>query len=833
MLSWRITPSHRATPTPAGGSPTFLAHRWARVTLVLFGICLLQGFLYGPSLIGRRVLLPLELLTVPGVYLPTTTIVPSDAPFDPTRIDLVLQFEPERRFAAEEVAARRWPRWLPYEYGGVPMRFTMLSPLFALKASTPSPLVLAWAQLLTALIAGAGIYVFSRRALGLGFWPAAIAAWCYPLSGTFVLWQGFPVADTLCWFPWLLVAMGEALRGRTWGVAAVAAVTALLLLGGQLDVAALALLACGAAALLGGGRLMARERRWGAGVMPIARVGLGFALGAMLAAPYVLPFLEYTREGQRIAERAAGHREERPPVGWGALPLVVWPDRDGQSRHGSLFIGSINQAESPAAGSVGVVAALLLAPLGWASRRHRWANILCTVAIVSGIAWAAHLPGAVAIMRWPGLNLLSFNRLVFVTGFALSVQAAIGFEVLLSDGWRRPRWFLAPAALAAGFACVTLLRSQHPTEAIATKLGQEIAQHRPVMWVTTEADVAQVQAWYRRSAAKLCVLSAVALAGWLCLGATRLSPRIIAPVLGVVTLAEGVSFAWHRSAQMPPSLYYPRSAGPAPRKSSAPRLMGFFCLPANIAPMLGFSDVRGYDPVEPARMVELLRRASDPRSAVLPYAIAQSLTPAVFSTAGQIRVPPILDLLGVEYIAFRGERIPGFTPDFAVGEYWGAINRQALPRAFVPRKVEVEPEAETRLTKLALRSFDPRAVAYVEEPVGLNGETTGAVAVLADRPTEVRLSATLNTAGLVVLVDRWDPGWRAYVNGSRSQIVRTDHALRGVVAPGGSSTVEFRYEPVSFAWGTALAAAAGITLALLAMIAGGNRGAATLTPTSV
>ena len=51
--------------------------------------------------------------------------------------------------------------------------------------------VLAWMQLLLALTAGFGAYVFFRKVLRVSFWPAAIAAWCYPLTATYIVWQGF------------------------------------------------------------------------------------------------------------------------------------------------------------------------------------------------------------------------------------------------------------------------------------------------------------------------------------------------------------------------------------------------------------------------------------------------------------------------------------------------------------------------------------------------------------------------------------------------------------------------------------------------------------------
>jgi uncharacterized membrane protein YfhO len=63
-----------------------------------------------------------------------------------------------------------------------------------------------------------------------------------------------------------------------------------------------------------------------------------------------------------------------------------------------------------------------------------------------------------------------------------------------------------------------------------------------------------------------------------------------------------------------------------------------------------------------------------------------------------------------------------------------------------------------------------------------------------------------------VLEDHWDPGWHAYLDGKRVPILRTNHALRGVVVPAGVAILEFRYQPASFASGLRLAAGAALVL---------------------
>ena len=140
------------------------------------------------------------------------------------------------------------------------------------------------------------------------------------------------------------------------------------------------------------------------------------------------------------------------------------------------------------------------------------------------------------------------------------------------------------------------------------------------------------------------------------------------------------------------------------------------------------------------------------------------------------------------------------------------MNSNALPRTFIPRRVETVAEDKARLAKLAAEDFDPREVAYVESPVNLPGPCQGTVGIVEEIPTRIIVSVRMETPGLVVLADLWDKGWQASLNGRRVPILRTNHAIRGVVVPAGSGTIEFRYAPASFAWGIRLAGLAALVL---------------------
>jgi hypothetical protein len=205
--------------------------KWARLTrisIVLAGIVFGQAVLYWPSLLGRRVLLPLDILAKPLVYLPQT---PESATLETKNrflSDMIFVDEPARRFAVSEFHAGRLPMWAPYLFAGAPFVWPKFSPFYAIRCGTESPVILAWAQLLVALVAGMGAYLFFRRVPAVGFWPATICAWCYPLTGFFILWQGYAVTAAVCWLPWVLLAVATTVRRASrWGPLGVSVVPAL------------------------------------------------------------------------------------------------------------------------------------------------------------------------------------------------------------------------------------------------------------------------------------------------------------------------------------------------------------------------------------------------------------------------------------------------------------------------------------------------------------------------------------------------------------------------------------------------------------------------------
>ena len=787
----------------------------ARLALVLAGIFLTQLVLYGPSLVGAKILLPVDILARPGVYVPQTPEARAVVAHDIIMSDMVYQGELTRQFALEELRHGRLPIWTPYEFCGAPNYRIPLCPAWLLNYLIKSPIVLAWSQVLLSMVAGVGAYFYCRRALRVSFWPAAIVAWCFPISGTFIVWQGCGSPPVVAWLPWMLLTIEQAIRRpRSSSGPLLALVTAVTVLSGAPDIAGQVLLISG---LYFVWRFIARWKdadfRTGA-MRAFANVAGGWTIGLLLAMPMLMPMLEYSGTGIRMMARETG-AEERPPVGLSELPQVVLPEMYGLTQSNSVRIINGNRPESSAGAYAGLLAALLAAPLAWQSRRHRSLLIFWSLAAFLGLAWALNVPLIVDILRMPGLNKMSHNRFVFVTSFAILSMAAVGLDRLWSRNVEWRNWAWAPAGVLAVLFLWCLYRTFVLPEPLATELPDAILNKGQVLATNPSPDaILRAQSNFRRSYAVEVALCLTALAGWLLVGLGGGLPKNIGPFFGGAMLIEMLWFAWGVNPQSEPWLYYPRIPALEAIANATPgRVIGVGCLPANLARTHGLRDVRGYDAVDPRRMVQLLSLTAGNGTTVLPYSATQNLVPRMEEPKpGEIRLHPVMDLLGVRYLILRGKPQGKFHPAFVSDDYWVLENPSALPRAFVPRRVETVPDEQSQLLKMNTPSFDPRAVALVEEPITLPAECDGTATIEKEIPTQITVTAEMKTPGLVVLTDLWDTGWNASLNGNKVPILRTDHALRGIVVPAGTSRIEFRYEPASLTRGLWCAALGAISL---------------------
>lgn len=788
--------------------PSRALSRAARAVILLLGLLLPQMLQLWPSLAGRSVFLPVDVLNLPEVYSPDVR----PRAHDELMSDPVVAFEVWRQFTVAEVRAGRLPLWNPHGYAGYPHlaanQTAVFSPYRLIDYAWPGPEALAWTQVARSVVAGAGIYVFLRRAVRLRSAAALVGAWGWPLAGFLSLWAYFPHGAVVTWLGWAMLAVDRTIRrpGSWWG-AGLAVVSALAWLSGHAAMAGQVVLATAPWGLFVTFRLWRAHGPRGAfaGVSAAAAAGV---LGLTLSMPQTLPTIEYLRDSARVMNRLGG-RVEAETSGVKGLAQLAFPFSLGSTRLYAIYGGKMNLPESPAAGHAGTVALLALVPMSFLHRRRRSAVCLFAAVGVLSVLPSLGIPGLGSLLAMPPLSLLHHTRWTFLTAFAVLILASIGTDHALR-GVRRAAYLQALGIMFCLFALAAFAWQAYRlpawAEARYAKIAATLAANRTDAAFVEPADIDRSRSVMRRYFAWSAFTAALAAGAWAYAGRVR-SGRLGAYAFSVVAAGELLATFWGHAAQPDRSLYYPRvPALEAIAGRDAGRVCGVNCLPANLAQSAGLADVRGYDAIDPGRYVELLERFRDPSSSRgQAYNSVQWFVPQWGS--------PLARMLGLRYWIARGNPPPGVTPSIRAKDYWVIIDPRAVPRAFVPRRVAAVDDDRERLALLARPNFDPAEVAYVETatPADLpTAPAAGKARITRDLPSRVTVEAEMESSGMLVLADLWDAGWVARVNGAAVPILRANHALRGVQLPAGTSTVEFSYEPASFRNGLWLAGVAAV-----------------------
>ena len=415
--------------------------------------------------------------------------------------------------AAEDWLNFTVPWWNPYAGIGMPLAAEMqpgafFLPLILLLHFTNGLLLL---KIATQIIAGACM-VYCLRSLGLGQSAALFGGLLYELDGTFA-WYGDAPMLPLPFLPLLVAgierARASAQNSQPGGVPAIAAGIGFSLLAGFPETAFLnGVLAVLWAAV----RLLAVSG--GAKGRLIKKLLVGGMAGIALAAPALIPFLDY------LASGAVTYRG------------LVQVDQLRLGQEAALLLPTVFGPPyfdmSPAWGEAGgyLGAALVLPGLAALIARGHYAGLRGLAAIWTAFWLAVFLGEPITRYVWQALPLL--NQAV-VTRYAMPSIAFL-WTVLAALGWDRIRagGNVSPAAplVFLGLAVASLLHVVLSGRlGVATFLPLQIAPMATAAW-TAFVTAAFVSLTWRLGAWRL-----------------RLSEQLVAPSLAAILLADAlVSF---------------------------------------------------------------------------------------------------------------------------------------------------------------------------------------------------------------------------------------------------------------------------------------------------
>ena len=186
--------------------------------------------------------------------------------------------------------------------------------------------------------------------------------------------------------------------------------------------------------------------------------------------------------------------------------------------------------------------------------------------------------------------------------------------------------------------------------------------------------------------------------------------------------------------------------------------------------------------------------------------------PTVESVNQILRNNGVLNMLNTKYIIYNNDAPPMENP-FALGSAW-----------FVEDLVKVA-DADAEIQELG--EIDPRREAVVDERYAdlISGfsytEAADAqIAVETHLPNYIKYIYDSPVPQATIFSEiYYADGWDAYLDGEKVDYFRANYLLRGMVIPAGAHTIEFKFEPQSYA--TANVVSSAFSILALVMLAFG------------
>jgi len=786
-----------APPTPPGAN--LGSQIWPYVLLAAIAVAFC-----GPAVFTGKALAPLDMLLLMSPWKHYAHRFAEFARVQTPMLDPVQQYFPWRLFAVAGLKHGIIPLWNPYAFSGTPFLANLQSAIFyppnLLFLVMPVALGFTCTAVLHLALAGWFMFFF-LRVWGIGKWPALAAATAYMLNGYFIAWLEYPAIGlwVAVWLPLLLALYELSLRRRSWALTALTGlVVGVQFLGGHLQVAAYVIFAfflyVAARTIWPSADERATGfRRW----EPLARAGVAFALGLLLAAGQLLPTMELAPQSHR------------PPASPAAIPNTALPFTHLVIYFVPKFFGTPhdynywgNLAGRPdinffeTSGYVGILP-LLLACFGALEWRRPVAKYLVALAVISLLLALGTPLYLLFFYAVPGFKQLAgVARIMYLTAFAITALAGFGLDRLARE--RR-----APVVLVAGLFSIIAL----------CLVIADFSYFQPQIIALGQTGIEPIASFPRYLLAQVILLLALLGASWAAiLAREKLGPALFGAVCAALICAD-VFVAWvgFNPVTDPRMAYFETPSTRFLRqRSDGERMLAVGTsfldwMPPNTPTAYSLRDIQGSDSLWWGRYYSFLN-AAQPGAPTFDWRNLDS---------------PALDLLAVGYIVSTR---PLHYSHWELASDWDALiyrRRAPVARARLVSDWRVAPD-EQALRAVAAGDRELLAAPILDADPDIArqpGAMPGAARIIADGPDEVKVRCRADAPRLLVLSDPNYPGWRAAIDGKPAPHLGADYVFRAIAVPAGEHIVTWRYQPTGFRLGL-FGGLAGVA-ALVACLAAG------------
>lgn len=749
-------------------------YKWLEDIVAIICFVIIIGIFFSSTIFQGKLPVPSDSLV--GLYHPFRDYYantnPRGVPFKNFLItDPVRQQIPWRKVVIDQWKDGRIPAWNPFSFSGASLTgniqagvFYPLNIIFFLL-----PFTTAWAVLimLEPLLAGLFIYIFLRhKKLSTG--ASLLGALSWSFSGFSVAWLTWgTIVHVALWVPLILLSidllteskLSTSLHSTILKFIIFVMALCVQLFAGHAQISFYVLMLSFAYALWKI-RLAKTER-----ITMFVWVSLGYSLFVVITSVQWIPFLRATIDSSRLLDLAVWtHPGWFLP--WQHLVQYLVPDFFGNPATMN-YRGEWNYGEF--IGYIGVVGLLFagFALLQWKRITHRfWIAIL-------GIALLFIFPTPIArlpyIFHLPFFSAMQPTRLTVIVDFALAILAAYGF-----DAWKKSkeksRWFIL-----IGFGTVIV-----------------------VFWIVTiwQINIADTEHWLVTKRNLILPSIIFAFASTMLVLHSIIRQRNIQSLLIVsiivLSMFDLLRFAIKFTPFVQSSYFFPTTNVLAflqnqPKPFRIVSLNKEILAP-NISSMYGIETIEGYDPIASTRYEEFFAALARGKPDIsTPFGFNRILTTEHIDS-------PLTPLLNVRYVLSLTDRTERYLIKvFQEGETRVYEDKRALPRVYLATDIMIINDKQKIFDTLYDRTFNSRKTAIVEESISLvsvpmNVDDRATIELY--QPSSLIISVQTRVPRLLVIANSWSPSWRATIDGTMVNLLRTNYILQGVVVPKGAHRVQ-------------------------------------------
>lgn len=732
---------------------------------------------------------------------------------NPILSDVVSQIYQYKMLVIQQIKDGLFPLWNPFMFGGFPLLANVQTAVF-----NPTnffyfvfPFLKAWSLqiILQPLLAALFTYTFLRY-LKLGKLSSLLGGLTYAFSGFSIIWLEWGIHSfAVCFLPILLYFTARFYEERKIHFGILFSIfLALQIFAGYPQILIYSCLALALFVILKY-QIWCKLTIFWAGFVLLGIVGAGIQL---------FPTLELYLVSQRLVESIA---EDITFLPWRNIITFFAPDFFGN--HSTMnFWGMGNYTNS--AGYTGVVT-LILATIGISSLKKNKNVIYLISLLVVSLLLAFPTPLALLFrkLQFVGSNALSATRILFLTNFSLACLASFGFDLLSRQRNKTYYWSV--------YLPLTVLGSVLIASFISYRMFAFQIQANSLLSAALSVWVNNLYIGMRN----LVVPFGLSIFCFLFLILRKIKKKFLPDIcllfLFLLAILELFRFGWKYTAFSRPALIFPNTPviDFLKKQEGIFRVDGGDAVPMNMLMPYGLESLSAYDPVYPLQMAQFLSLVDgglvkEPKSR---YGKLDTFSSPFFDLANICYVLAVKkdqqdkpDSRGIPATKFKLSKFEAVFEDKTVVVF---KNKLCFPRAWLSRSFAVEKNSEELVKRMTDKLTDLRKVVFLEKepPAELTIDEVGKnenLVWLSRNLIKQELEVVVTKPTIVFVADSYYPGWRAYIDGKQTEILRADFTFRAVVVPSGRHRVVFRYSPNSVKIGAIVSVISIITMLFLVLL---------------